>query len=1534
MSNLSRLSGPTARACATALAVSLVLLACADAPKQISRVQTNLVDKSIFEGEWWYTSTTIDVDYDETFVFNSANANAPFSGSMSTDYGLDYNRGGPAVLGEPAYSFPIARIRWVIDENYLFAYRSYELVSGGNDDGRSADFRGQPLAVFKIEAHVDTRKDYSPITGEATNVTIENTTDRRWFERKFMRVDWSQNLLTQFSANDVESNALFTQFQRESVPFFIQTGSHSDFPASYQPQFIRVKDDAHYDRIAEWPKDSADVVHYMSFVTQEVWSPGASCAQQGGGICASATATMRNAFLRVPPKHEYAAHTQTNDEFDKFGLFRSHQPTYARGGQDVSVQRQHCVADSDCGVGGACDNAARRAAECSAAGQADTCRAEQNVCVGGLTEDLGKTDFLSFYASRLNFFDDALSDKSCAQDWECDGRYVSCAADDDACRANQSSICDPAAHRCTTPVSMRKVHPLTFHLSPHFPPYLVRRAFDAVAQWNEAFMRAQRAAQSVLPFDQATCKGNEVCTTNLAQQGRVTCQRNDPTAFCYCGSPDDKGGTCRRDYDPFETPDEAQGRGVPSPYDCYVDGPKDLDHPEDYTQYDASAYSYKFVGSECMLKLTSNACDIDPKQPCEDLGDLRYHFLTHIQHGGANFGGIAQPLSDPTNGELITTSATVAAETLENVGTLASQFFPVLRGDASEDSYFTGENLRGYFAALGKVDHPVATVPATQAGNEGGDASRPTRVDDMNARLDKMFAKAAKLKGAEGRAAIFSDRKAALKGSSIDRQLSQALAAELPTPSDDGSQQVASSDGTPPTATASNTLPGAQTFSLDAAQQELDRERQRQLAMGTRNMDVFDDQLFNSQYWRYYATAFKGRSPAEASLRMQQAQFRGIALHEIGHVLGLRHNFAGSLDRNNYHDGYFALATQTPLPNYYEYDDPAHGGNNDGATTGAEAQRFARELTAAREERLNEGAGTVSTASIMDYNGDLSDYAGLGRYDRAAVMFSYFDKVEAYETSDPTVDPSQSTTQTPPRAFIGLERPDLYRRELWSYYRGGDSCSSDADCPHRAGRESTTYQIVSQRCVANPRLPASSGAACGSKSAQCVCSNFYDDFDAYVAGSAYRSLSRQPDFAPVKYLFCHDNRVGDLSWCTRSDAGESFQEVIEHYRRSWRERYPRAYFRNFRASGPSKGSSYSNVVDAVKIYQHMFFRSNFEGQAYRQDLSPLGFQDQYAASAAALDWLGEIIGAPDIGSYKLDAKDKVYRKLSAAPGAPGADLSLSVGQGYYLWSEYQSGLNGFFRLERAGTFLDKLLAIQAITKRDWGLTYQVDEFYYVNFYDAFQEEVVDMFGGMIMRNSRAYAPRVAHDATGDRVEYISTFRQGSRGNQDETYPAPAIDGTDTETLRDVASINALSEFPVFYDTSFEQRMLVFKLGSGDGYKIPDTRSDGSPICKYGDAKCDTPDYIVYDSDRLHTSYVAVVIDSETGKVDEQQVAFQLLRGLADRQARIRELGQKGTLSDDETDELTRIKADLVRDESYIEYLIELERQLGISSYFF
>jgi hypothetical protein len=1525
----------------TLVASCALLLSCSKQPGTINRVQANLVDKAIFEGEWWYSSTSIDVSYDEASIFQSSGAAAPFEGSMSTDYAIDFNRSGPDVLGSPSYSFPIARIRWVIDENYLFAYRSFELVSGGNKDGRSPDYRGQPLAVFKIEAHVDVRKDYSSLTGEKTNVIIENTTDRRWYDRTYMRVDWSQNLITDFAANDAQSNELFTTFKREPTPFFIQDGTKG-YPDSYKPQFIRVSQDPKYRFAAEWPKSEADKVHYMSFVTKEVWSPGKGCVN-GGGTCAAAAVTMRNSFLRVPPDHEYALATMSNAEFDRFGIFRSHQVTYTRGGEDRAVQHKFCAQDADCGPGGACD-------------------VDNNYCVGGLTSDRGETDFLSFYMSRHNMYAHSLDKKqSCVEDWECDGRHLSCDQSDDKARSDcekgllkkQGSVCDQAAKVCTIPLRDRPTRNVEYRLSPHFPPYLVRQAFEAVAQWNEALMRGQRAVKGVLPIDQMECdsatekqsedptqrQGDGLCTVNLSNTGDIACQTDNPAAFCYCGSPEEVRGVCHRSYDPFETPAEARDRQVPRPYDCYVAGPKDVARPQDYTDYKpADVYGYHFEGKECMLTLLPNECDVDPKKPCQELGDLRYQFLTLVQHGAVSFGGIAQPLTDPTNGELIVSLASTAAESVESVGTTASQFFPVLRGDEPEDQYFAGENLRGYYARLGRVQQPVAIAPSGSDGYSIGNRSRPasSQVDifkDLSNRMQNMAPKMQQLYGQDGRTAILSDRLTDLHGSDVAARVDGAIVAET---NGAGLAQSNASEVPQTSAQSSKTAGSAaapKSFIDDSPIDEVLKDRARQQALASRNIDDFEAKLYNAQYWGYWADAFKGRSNAEASLRMQQLYFKAVMTHEVGHAMGLQHNFAGSLDRDNYPDAYYSLARSLPLPAYLDYDDPAKGGNGDGAVAGTEATRWANDLRKARTDRLKRGAGNVMTASVMDYEGDLSNFAGMGRYDAAAVMFEYFGKVEAYAAADPSVYPpgASGTAAQSASSLQGLQYADSYRRELWSYYAGGETCGSDADCPNHAGVETTAYQPITQRCVNNPRVPNTTGN-CGSGG--CICSNFDDDFRAYLSAVAYRSSTRAPEYAPVTYRYCHDNRINDLSWCTQNDAGESFQEVVDHYRLGWAQRYPQVYFRNYRRGGPTRGYSQSTVVDAVKIYQHLFFRYNFEGATFRNSTGPLGYADQLFASADVLNWLAEIIGMPDVGSYTFDQSNNTYHQTSSDPNLQGAELSLAPGQGFYLWSAYQDGQNGFSRLERAGTFLDKLMAIEALARRDWGLSYTIDERYYINFYDLFDKEVIDLFGGMILRNPKAYAPRVAFDAQGQPImQYMSLYRSGDRGSNEQTFTGPAVDGTDSEVLRDAATIQALATFPIFYDTSFEQRLLIFKTGSGDGYQIPATRQDGSATCAYGDAGCADPDYIVYDSDRLHTSFVAVVIRPNGEKViDEQQLAFQLLLKVKQEQQAIRDLQAKPSLGDDEQANLTTRRLGLERDETFINYLIELERSYGISSY--
>ena len=157
------------------------------------------------------------------------------------------------------------------------------------------------------------------------------------------------------------------------------------------------------------------------------------------------------------------------------------------------------------------------------------------------------------------------------------------------------------------------------------------------------------------------------------------------------------------------------------------------------------------------------------------------------------------------------------------------------------------------------------------------------------------------------------------------------------------------------------------------------------------------------------------------------------------------------------------------------------------------------------------GAGNVMSSSVMEYDGDLSGFSGMGRYDAAAVMFSYFDRIEAYETGDPTQFPGRLPAASEgAQSLEGLNHADSHRRSLWTYYRGGESCVSDAQCPHSAGRETTKLQPITQRCVSNGRVPNTTGSCADGN---CICSNFFEDFQDYRAARAYRPTSRPAQYS-------------------------------------------------------------------------------------------------------------------------------------------------------------------------------------------------------------------------------------------------------------------------------------------------------------------------------------------------------------------------------------------------------------------------------------
>jgi hypothetical protein len=181
---------------ALVMLAGLGLSACAGDVTLIDRTQPNRVEKSIFQGEWYYRATVVDVQFNQGLLFEG------YEGEMD-------------------------RVRWDIREDQLIAYRSYDLLMNAEQTNGTTEFFGSPVAVFKISSHFDVLRDYNAATGEQTNVLTENTTDRPWYERQYMRVDWSLNLL-----NDWVTMESFVQ-AISGAPFYVQ---ENEVDSPYRPE--------------------------------------------------------------------------------------------------------------------------------------------------------------------------------------------------------------------------------------------------------------------------------------------------------------------------------------------------------------------------------------------------------------------------------------------------------------------------------------------------------------------------------------------------------------------------------------------------------------------------------------------------------------------------------------------------------------------------------------------------------------------------------------------------------------------------------------------------------------------------------------------------------------------------------------------------------------------------------------------------------------------------------------------------------------------------------------------------------------------------------------------------------------------------------------------------------------------------------------------------------------------------------------------------------------------------------------------------
>jgi hypothetical protein len=278
----------------------------------INRVQPGYQRKEIFanDSEWYYRRTIAKSETTNSFIV------------------------------EGHGDIPLDRVKFNIQESVLIAYKPYEAIPGAQTyelPGGDQFFEGTVLAAWPILYHFDITRVYDPITGNETNVLMENTADRVWYERDYMRVDWASNLV---------EGSLFGDYSGYWFPVsYVSTGSYwtnletrptDPYASRFSDDYVEVTDNALL---------GMDLFMCYAFT-------GYSFTQVFK--CGFGEAKVRHSFVRIAEPSDYVpraypdsvvrkdANGQTTYDpetgevvrehyYNRFGVFRIEVPTYDRG---------------------------------------------------------------------------------------------------------------------------------------------------------------------------------------------------------------------------------------------------------------------------------------------------------------------------------------------------------------------------------------------------------------------------------------------------------------------------------------------------------------------------------------------------------------------------------------------------------------------------------------------------------------------------------------------------------------------------------------------------------------------------------------------------------------------------------------------------------------------------------------------------------------------------------------------------------------------------------------------------------------------------------------------------------------------------------------------------------------------------------------------------------------------------------------------------------------------------------------------------
>jgi hypothetical protein len=284
---------------------------CAEERAPVNKVQANALAKSFFVGE------KLDDSKDDPEFFMR---------TTLVDVGYGAAQDG---LFTSTYAQPISRIKWQITEDLLIGRITYERIADSDGKGAGpASNDGVIAAIYPIVSHFDIRRDYNPATGEESNVVVENSSDRPWYQREYFRVNWGSNLATDaYDFDTLSLVGLYGGISYEPLQYYINDPQDPNAP-HFDP-------DMGYFDVTNKAFAKPGLVDLSSFGWGIDTFPACyldadvAGGQAPSGNCNPVELTLRQSFRRIE-KSDYVPKNYDGFRFQAYGGFYEDRKGYAR----------------------------------------------------------------------------------------------------------------------------------------------------------------------------------------------------------------------------------------------------------------------------------------------------------------------------------------------------------------------------------------------------------------------------------------------------------------------------------------------------------------------------------------------------------------------------------------------------------------------------------------------------------------------------------------------------------------------------------------------------------------------------------------------------------------------------------------------------------------------------------------------------------------------------------------------------------------------------------------------------------------------------------------------------------------------------------------------------------------------------------------------------------------------------------------------------------------------------------------------------